>query len=590
MAAITNQLENGTAGIDDTVVATDKVWSSSKTQAQIQLIPKGDKGDKGDPGTASVAIDDTKTNTTQTWSSQKIQNSINNVVIGASGKNMFDKNRANTTGYLSTSNGTTLITDAATFASDFMSVLGNTAYVASSSVFWIFYKDDKTFISSTASTKTVTTPSNAAYARVDFTASGINTLQIELGAVSTSYEAFKVVMDGANIKDGTIANNSIKDGTLTKSKFQNGYISLADTNFGTTGKNLFNKAKAVLNAYIDVAGGKNVISPDNSMSYSEYIPVTGSTQYILTYSSFVLYYDSSKNYLGYVSSKTFTTPANAAYVILDFNTVNLNTLQMELGTISTIYEDYKYTINPSVLPVVAKEYIVVSKTGKGDYTSISQAVNYAQDGAVILVMPGQYEENVACGSKNVSIIGVDRQKCVLWNSTGNYDTPPLYISKGHVKNMTIKSVYDSTKDYTGITTKAYAVHIDNFGSNGELLIEDCDLISDFNNTFGCGAANNHKLTLRNCTVIATNKSGLVQYATAFAYHGSVAGTVATVILDNNRFSGAYKDIDFQSDGASNTININAYFNVASKVLSPYAGTVYILSSDSYGNQSSLLNK
>ena len=70
---------NGTAGINDSVVSKDKVWSSAKTQEQIQLIPKGEKGDKGDSGTASVAIDDTKTNASQTWSSQKIQDGLNAV-------------------------------------------------------------------------------------------------------------------------------------------------------------------------------------------------------------------------------------------------------------------------------------------------------------------------------------------------------------------------------------------------------------------------------------------------------------------------------------------------------------------------------
>lgn len=44
---LAEQLEDGTAGIDDNVVSVDRVWSSAKTQTQIQLIPKGEKGNAG---------------------------------------------------------------------------------------------------------------------------------------------------------------------------------------------------------------------------------------------------------------------------------------------------------------------------------------------------------------------------------------------------------------------------------------------------------------------------------------------------------------------------------------------------------------
>lgn len=73
-----NHINNHPSGgnqIDDVIISTEKAWSSSKTQAMIQTIPKGDKGD---PGTASVAIDDTVTNNSQTWTSQKILNEIGN--------------------------------------------------------------------------------------------------------------------------------------------------------------------------------------------------------------------------------------------------------------------------------------------------------------------------------------------------------------------------------------------------------------------------------------------------------------------------------------------------------------------------------
>lgn len=78
------------SSIDDSTTSTEKAWSSAKTQAQIQLIPKGDKGDAG---TASVAINDDVTNLAQTWSSSKINDKINScntelldVRLGADGR------------------------------------------------------------------------------------------------------------------------------------------------------------------------------------------------------------------------------------------------------------------------------------------------------------------------------------------------------------------------------------------------------------------------------------------------------------------------------------------------------------------------
>lgn len=76
LSDIKTMVENATS-IDDSTIAIDKTWSSSKTKSMIESIPKGEKGEKGDPGSASVAIDDSKTNTSQTWSSSKITSELN---------------------------------------------------------------------------------------------------------------------------------------------------------------------------------------------------------------------------------------------------------------------------------------------------------------------------------------------------------------------------------------------------------------------------------------------------------------------------------------------------------------------------------
>ena len=55
---------------------------------------------------------------------------------------------------------------------------------------------------------------------------------------------------------------------------------------------------------------------------------------------------------------------------------------------------------------------IVDINGNGDFTSIANAVNTLPDGSAILVMPGTYVENVKAWTKEIHIIGFDREACV----------------------------------------------------------------------------------------------------------------------------------------------------------------------------------
>jgi len=58
--------------------------------------------------------------------------------------------------------------------------------------------------------------------------------------------------------------------------------------------------------------------------------------------------------------------------------------------------------------------IVVDQSGRGDFRSISEAVDAARPGDRILVMPGVYRESVTVSSKPwLEIVGVDRDSVVL---------------------------------------------------------------------------------------------------------------------------------------------------------------------------------
>lgn len=115
------------------------------------------------------------------------------------------------------------------------------------------------------------------------------------------------------------------------------------------GKNLFDKTK-VVNGYVNSSGTISVLEPYRA---SEFISVLPSTNYFLSNSGndYRAYYDINKVYIsgvftGWSNSVPFTTPANCYYVRVTCTAAALNTTQLELGTVATIYEAYKLIMNP----------------------------------------------------------------------------------------------------------------------------------------------------------------------------------------------------------------------------------------------------
>lgn len=534
--------------------------------------------------------------------SQKGVSDIFNTIIGV-GKNLFDKSNVLSGGYIDASNGTSIINDGGTLSYTplYIPVIPDTQYILNNPHNYIlFYDQNKVFISP-VTTSLFTTPPNAYYIRIDLPTVNIDLLQLEVGSVSTSYEAYKMYLRHDILKNKSIGRDKLTDDALTISinDIADNSLTPAKMTFFDTSKNLFD-GSAKYEGYINNSNGVTLALDVALWSSLAYIPVLPSTQYTSSHlGGWILYYREDKTFISAenFTSNSVTTPVDCHFVRIDVYASHFNTYQFELGAVTTAYVPFdnktlKQEHTPS-LPIskMALDVIIVSKKGNGNYTTIQAAVTAALDGDTILVMPGEYEEYVICGSKNISIIGIDRQKCILWNSTGDYSTCPLYMSKGMVKNMTIRSEYDPLKDYSSITNFAYAIHIDNYGANGTFLIEDCDLYSAFNNVLGCGATANHKLIVRRCEIIASADAG--KSPNCLNYHGGANGISADIILDSNRMTAPSHAIIFPTNGTPNTITIYCYFNkVTGEILIPSGGIyegIFNISADSFGNNSTLLN-
>ena len=108
------------------------------------------------------------------------------------------------------------------------------------------------------------------------------------------------------------------------------------------GKNLFDKSKIKEHYGFDL---DSVVNKYNWF-VSDYIPVQPNTDYKIIKTSRIHIYDENKTLIDYPkpTDGIFTTPTNAAFLRINGQLVELDTWQVEEGSITTEYESYKSTI------------------------------------------------------------------------------------------------------------------------------------------------------------------------------------------------------------------------------------------------------
>lgn len=176
-----------------------------------------------------------------------------------------------------------------------------------------------------------------------------------------------------------------------------------------------------------------------------------------------------------------------------------------------------------------RECYEVRQDGTGDFTSIQEAVDSVGSGAVLVIYPGVYEENVVIGDKTIELAGTDRDDCIIMADSRNYHHVPLTIGAGRVHGLTICGVSTGSgqdevdDDLEGLDMSdadavyawqgqypGYAVHIDQwYGAGKELCIEDCRIISSGNQCVGIGCWSGQTITLQGCELISKGIGGCI---------------------------------------------------------------------------------
>lgn len=306
--------------------------------------------------------------------------------------------------------------------------------------------------------------------------------------------------------------------------------------FITHGKNLFNKHKARQGYFISWNTGYSVGENNDFVTCFDYVLCEPSTSYVCNiHSAIICEYDASKSFivghnLGGSSVFNFTTAANAKFLRIGVNVNYKDTFQLEKGTVSTAYEAFRYDFVTEWKP---KKYTFsVGATGEYDFTTITDAVNNANDGDIIYITNGTYHEAVDCRNKFLNFVGESKDKVIWEYENGNYEYPPLEIAKGTVENLTFRAVAQERQP--GTLGKAYSVHIDFNESIGQYLsFKNVKFVNEDYQTIGIGLRQDFTVEFTDCEFICKDNNN------AFYCHDSVVqSTNQNVILRDCTFTTA----------------------------------------------------
>ena len=170
----------------------------------------------------------------------------------------------------------------------------------------------------------------------------------------------------------------------------------------------------------------------------------------------------------------------------------------------------------------SKQVLIVSQDDiPGCFTTVTEATLAANEGDVIYICPGVYNESIDLTKKELILYGQDRDSCIIKYQTTAYSSPVLGVSAGVFNNLTfygyndVNAVY--SQDITGMTSEtvdnnypAYVIHIDDdYESGRSLSFINCNIISETSHCIGLGFRNHFSVSFDNCILRSTGIAGIL---------------------------------------------------------------------------------
>ena len=213
------------------------------------------------------------------------------------------------------------------------------------------------------------------------------------------------------------------------------------------------------------------------------------------------------------------------------------------GTCMTVNTSYDInTIDAVSEEVKTLKNNIITVGTTGDYSTIQEACNAATSGSTILVYPGTYREHIIAFGKTLHLVGIDKDACIIIDSTGNYNTPPVTMNLGSIRNFTIiEDALDPTgEDVSGqvpVTNMAYCIHADNatnIASGSELVIDNCNMINANRPCVGAGLCSNYTIKITNCNMYSGVGVQTGYHRGVLYFHNNAQDNVSgqKIVVDN----------------------------------------------------------
>ena len=304
--------------------------------------------------------------------------------------------------------------------------------------------------------------------------------------------------------------------------------------------NLFDYTTITEDYYVDSEGS---LSPASGWFYSDKIQVEVGKTYMNSTGLAGAFYDSNNNFIAPripASQYEFIAPANAVYFRTTAPLADVETKILTKGKEFVIIrqrlknETGQKTISKKLLPpsVLSRKgnNLVVSIRGGGDFRFINDALDWLRNSGendifnpfTFEIIDGEYVESVNMCGLYLSLIGRNRENCVIKTYTNDYYNPPIDMGgNNHLQNLTIIA------DDDGVTTPAggvnnmpaYGIHFDissryeSLGAKvqGRSIVKNCRVIAKHQHAVGQGLWTDEYSEWEDCEFYAPN-------TTAFRTH------------------------------------------------------------------------
>ena len=244
----------------------------------------------------------------------------------------------------------------------------------------------------------------------------------------------------------------------------------------------------------------------------------------------VCYYNNSLEFISAESGTSSTIPKVITTLTIPDNAVYCRFCYFNnTPTLFSVNSWVKYFLEKSYTNINNNPSNIIT-VGKNncDYTSIKEAVKNANDSKdnpiTILIYPGVYDEVIESRNRYISFVGVNRDTCIIRDTSGKYANSPMWISGGEwlLQNLTFIANGDNAGGWVptweNFDFPSYAIHIDGGGA-GKGNIINCVAYSECLNSIGIGLHNNETITIED--TIIERKTTNINYLSEY-YQGALA--------------------------------------------------------------------